>query len=134
MTVDPQAWEKSLSSLGGQLVTALKPVAAKLGVAAEHMYVVLVRQTFVESLACLVGWGAVAVGFFIASSHMSKFVDAEWTGDSREQGLTVSWLVFGIGLVIAAMTLSINLPGIINPEYGAIKTLIDAVSTKGACP
>jgi hypothetical protein len=60
MNTDPQVWQKSISTLGHQLVEALKPVAAKMGVAAEHLYGVLVRQSIVDSIANIVGFGIVA--------------------------------------------------------------------------
>lgn len=120
MDANPEAWEKSISTLGHELVTALEPVAAKLGVAAEHMYGILVRQSLVDGISSIVAWLIVAVSVSYIGYRIR-------TGDSRDDSQIVGWGLQGFAMIVLAITLGANLPSILNPEYGAIKTLIDSV-------
>lgn len=134
MDVNPEAWEKSISSLGHQLVEALKPVAEKLGVAAEHMYVVMVRQSLVDSLANIVGWGIFCFFLLFIGYRVRKEANNEKSkllpNDSDKEGAWItSWFVTTIGIIILSIAVGTNLSGILNPEYGAIKTLLDSVKT-----
>lgn len=135
MSGAPSEWGNAISTLGGQLVEALKPVAAKLGVAAEHMYGVLVRQSLVDGISGLVGWWVFAL-FLIYAGYRLRGTWADennWAGGDREFALFITWLFQGAGVVVIAVSLSSYLPMILNPEYGAIKTLLDSVKST-SCP
>lgn len=131
-TGTPEQWEKSIGSLGGQLVSALKPVAQKLGVAAEHMYWVLVRQSIAESLSNIASLGIVSLFvMYLGYSMRSSSRKDGYSSNDRSFLLAVGWLATALGVVIMAAALGTNMAGLVNPEYGAIKTLLDAVH--GGC-
>lgn len=121
--IDPGAWEKTISSLGHELVTALEPVAQKLGVAAEHMYGVLVRQSFVEGVTYIVSWLIVA----LSASYIGYRIRTDPDNVHNEDAVATGWFFQGFAMLILAIAIGVNLPSILNPEYGAIKTLIDSV-------
>jgi len=132
MNPNPEAWTKAISTLGGQLVDALKPVAEKLGVAAEHMYGVMVKQSYVDGISSIVGWSMFASFIFYAGYRLRKDLNKELAAEKISEndyfGMFVfSWFVQGLAVIMISMTLCFNLPSILNPEYAAIKTLIDAV-------
>lgn len=132
----PSEWGNAISTLGGQLVEALKPVAAKLGVAAEHMYGVMVRQSLVDGISGLVGWLVFAAFVMYAGYRMRGAWSAEknWAGGGdKEFMLFMTWAFQGVAIAMIAISLSAYLPMILNPEYGAIKTLLDSVKST-SCP
>jgi amino acid permease len=132
MNINPEAWSKAISSLGGQLVEALRPVAAKLGVAAEHLYGVLVKQALVDSISNIMGWGLFA-GFVIYIGYRLRLYAEKNKGElstTDQEGWTaVGWVVTTFGVIVMAITIGSNISGILNPEYFAIKELMDAVTT-----
>jgi hypothetical protein len=135
MNTNPEAWEKSISSLGHELVTALEPVAQKLGVAAEHMYGVLVKQSLVDGISNIAGWGIFAAFILYLGYRLRKEGTAGTFGPVVSRGfdsadaISTSWIVQTLGVIIIAIAVGANLGSILNPEYGAIKTLIDSVHT-----
>ena len=90
---NPKEWQEAISKLGGQLVDALRPVAAKMGVAAEHLYAVLVRQSIVENLSNLAGWWIVSVFVIYAAYRMRlEIVREKWKcEDDRAGALFLAW-------------------------------------------
>lgn len=130
MNTNPHDWQKSISAIGHEMATALQPVAVKMGVAAEHLYGVLVRQSLVDGI-CDLSSALLAFGFMAYFGHRSRaWAAANEKSDGAAPALVLGWVSLGIGFVLLSMALSVDLPKIINPEYYAIKTLLDAV--KGA--
>ncbi len=123
-TVTPD-WEASVTRLGGELVEALKPVAAKMGVAAERLYGVLVRQSIADSVAYMIGWGIVGLFGLYMGNKLREFGAVKQ--NSCEEACVFGWFITGLSVFILSMTVTCNISGIINPEYYAIKTLLDAV-------
>ncbi|MCP9283002.1 hypothetical protein [Bacillus safensis] len=111
-------------------------LAAKLGVAAEHVYGVLVKQAVVGGvLSTLMMIVAIIVAVFLTKSLAEK--SREYQKHVGEYGLNpyqvIHWFtVFAlVVLSIAALTNGPDMVGkIINPEYYAIKEILDTIGGK----
>jgi hypothetical protein len=107
-------------------ITAL---AASLKVGAEHVYEVLVKQQIVYSIIWTI---VLIIGIVFISIWLYRYKDdkEEWTdGDPTALGVFRTMQVFlGILLfMIGIMNIDTIITGFINPEYGALKDVIDMV-------
>jgi hypothetical protein len=107
-------------------ITAL---AASLKVGAEHVYEVLVKQQIVYSIIWTI---VLIIGIVFISIWLYRYKDdkEEWTdGDATALGVFRTMQVFlGILLfIIGIMNIDTIITGFINPEYGALKDVIDMV-------
>lgn len=117
-----------IEQFGTKLDSYIQVLAEKLGVAAEYVYPLFVKQQVIEGI-----WFFSAVAFFIFVGVImfvlgfKKGKKVDW-----KDGLYYALLIPG-GLIIFAtlMVLSAggskNLTKIINPEYAAIKEIIQMV-------
>jgi len=111
-------------------------LAAKLGVAAEHVYGVLVKQAVVSGvLSTLMMIAAIIVAVFLTKSLAKK--SREYQKHVGEYSLNpyqvIHWcMVFALTVLsIAALTNGSDMVGkIINPEYYAIKEILDTIGGK----
>ncbi|UJH95716.1 hypothetical protein [Bacillus phage vB_BtM_BMBsp2] len=111
-------------------------LAKQLGVAATHVYEVLVKQQFVEGISLLVKAG-VWIGILILIwTLMNKLIFKKWkehdspSGDAHfAMGILTVFVVIGsviIGYkVVDWVTLGIKM--LLNPEYYALDTLMEFV-------
>ncbi|MCY9372674.1 hypothetical protein [Bacillus haynesii] len=109
-------------------------LAAKLGVAAEHVYGVLVKQAVANSITDLFCGviafaAAIVLGVLIAKIVKRRFNVSEWD---------VEWffllIIVGI-LVIFPFVMGVDfstkgIKALINPEYYAIKEILDTIGGK----
>jgi hypothetical protein len=116
-------------------------IAAKLGVAAEHVYGILVRQQYVEGITTILGCLTfVAVMFFISrkitdltkstreSAKKKSFT--EISEDLAHVVLVLGWIAFFFALIFASFAIPDSVAKLINPEYYAIKEILDAIGGK----
>jgi hypothetical protein len=108
----------------GDIINGL---AEKLAVPAEHVYGVLVRQQIVQGVV----W-SVYLGFFILLFLFGLFGGlkydmefADWDEFSRWKLIIVISVLFSVIGFIGFFT--DGLPSLINPEYGAIKEIMEAL-------
>ncbi|MDE1437634.1 hypothetical protein P9C91_18085 [Bacillus licheniformis] len=111
-------------------------LAAKLGVAAEHVYGVLVKQAFASGVTdSIIGFVflmiAVIAGVIITRVTIKVYGerhcnwDCEWFFVVLAVGLLV---ILPGGISIYVITEGIK--GLINPEYYAIKEILDTIGGK----
>jgi len=100
---------------------AIQELANALKVPAEHVYSVLVKQQVI------LGWAsAISVGVFLILS----IVFCLWTRNDEYDnvgigaGAIFSCMLFGVALIIF---LSQGLSCLLNPEYGAIKDILQVM-------
>ncbi|QNH48715.1 MULTISPECIES: hypothetical protein [unclassified Bacillus (in: firmicutes)] len=104
-------------------------LAAKLGVAAEHVYGVLVKQAVANGVANIlagIGLIAIAITYVLIVLHLRDRFDVS------------AWAVVGIVAVLTVVTpvfagfpiLSEGIKAVINPEYYAIKEILDTIGGK----
>jgi len=110
---------------------ALSQLGAALKVGAEHVYEVLVRQQVVESITYLVV-GLVSVIFLIICYKQANKVQFDNYNNITKGGINMTYAVcFGVVGVITGLFALFNIQtivtGFVNPEYGAIKTILDTI-------
>ena len=109
----------------------LKALAEKLGTTIERLYPYFVRQVYVEAwiglLAGLLACGGVAGGgiYLYRFSRRMKAIepDKEWGSGMFFGGLAIVASVVVFGIILAG-----NLPGVLNPEYDAIRRIINTAT------
>lgn len=105
-----------------ELLKRLDVLAAKVGVASEHMWGVLVRQAYIEGISVLVATLLVAIGSVFI---WRQFVKSNGAYDD----LDVLWLIAGtistiIGIVFLVISVDLVPTAIFNPEYYALKQIL----------
>lgn len=119
-------------------------VASNLGVATEYVFTILVRQQFAEGIAWLVIsiitvvlGGFLLKWFFRGTNEKLKGIREKqanrWyeTSDGEDIFLGLRWVVFvaySIFVIVVLSTLPNTITQIINPEYHAIKEILDALT------
>lgn len=114
-------------------------LALNLGVASEHVYTLLVKQQMIGGISGIIfAFLYVIVGYLavkkISEATLSTEVKAKsggWFSDTTiGEDLTIFarralWVVYGIVVIIALFTLPYDLMRLINPEYYAIKEILN---------
>lgn len=107
-------------------------LAAKLGVAAEHVYGVLVKQAVVS--------GSVSIGASLVLLLIAIVIPILCMREAKRRkgiisdGLAIAfgWGVFAavFMLIISLVTGVIGIKAVLNPEYYAIKEILDTIGGK----
>lgn len=108
-------------------------LSEKLGVAAGHLWQVLVRQAIAEAVASLVLVVLCAVVVVVAGKIIrwaAKYGDENLNGCGEWPARCIAWtMVSVIALAVAGTTLFINLyqatMHLINPEYFALQKILE---------
>ena len=108
-----------------QLVTSgLDAIAAKLGVAAHHLWPVFIRQQMVWGIAYLIMSVAVCL-LFLASLRRLPKSEEELNANPTEKTLAIiGAVVFGCALIIVFAEFADILGRLINPQYYAFRDLV----------
>lgn len=117
----------------------IKSLADSLGVAAEHVYGLLVKQQIVEGAVELLLFSIILIsGFIFCKTISTKTKDfRENYKGKRITGLGedillfliyASWVFYGLAVIIALCTFPSSIGKLINPEYYAIKEILDVLS------
>lgn len=108
------------------LKTAIHSMADGLGIAAEHVYEVLVMQQIVKAciFSSLILVGTILMIFAVKQTFKVK----DWEEPTVKGVLWIIFLIVsGIMVGIGLGHLEIIMTGFINPEYGAIKDIMSFV-------
>ncbi|MFF2413499.1 hypothetical protein [Bacillus safensis] len=110
-------------------------LAAKLGVAAEHVYGVLVKQAMANGITdVIIGLVVTTILIAVFSAGKKAFVKSnissgmdilDWSMFTAVVGIAV---VVGFGFGLSFLTDGIK--AVINPEYYAIKEILDTIGGK----
>lgn len=121
---------------------ALKGIGEALKIGSEHVYSILIKQQMVVSISYLI---IIAVLAFLCTflwklflrdrARMSKEGDSWYRDCVEDHGVTVVYLILSvISTVAVAIVVGTNferiITGFVNPEYGAIHTILDKLSEK----
>jgi hypothetical protein len=121
-------------------------IAAKLGVAAEYLFEVLMRKAFAEGIGLTVGGallltaGIVAL-YFTIKTLLKAEIDRSgysWEHEAKNKygkimmvgdGVPFCLIFFGsiIATIVAFPLLYSGIMHVVNPEYYAIKEILDAI-------
>jgi chromate transport protein ChrA len=115
----------------------INELAKQLGVAATHVYGVLVRQQYVEALSALIT-DAVYVAILILlcvifSKMWKRALRAKDNGDSAFAMSFISFF-FTAGMIVAIIFLLADIKNsltrLLNPEYYALKDIMNFIQSK----
>lgn len=127
------AKEIDTSSVTKQIYSDVKQavgaIASGLKVGAEHVYIILVKQQIVYSVNWLL---FIVLGMIFIFNWLKKYKSDEkwWTSyDPTFLGIMrVFQLIIGaVMLIFGIFHIDIIVTGFINPEYGAIKEIMDLI-------
>ncbi len=107
--------------------SAIAVLSQKLGVAAEHVYGVLVRQQVAEGIFSLVAIALCIIGIFIASKFAKYGLSIY---EKHEDTAFLIVIIAGAGIIIMLSASIFNTSGvlkIVNPEYYAIQEITKMV-------
>lgn len=111
-------------------------LAEKLGVAAEHVYGVLVKQQMVSGVIGIFGMIAAIIFLGIVFTKLlKKGIEHNKVLDSFDTSPYTLVAIFfgavlGITVIVSFFVIPIGINQIINPEYYAIKEIIDTIGGK----
>ncbi|MEC0777472.1 hypothetical protein P9E81_08480 [Bacillus licheniformis] len=111
-------------------------LAAKLGVAAEHVYGVLVKQQIINgaigivgTIAALIFLGIVFTKLLKKGIEHNKVIDSFDTSPYMLVSIPVG-IALGITAIVGFFVIPIGINQMINPEYYAIKEILDTIGGK----
>lgn len=108
-------------------------LAKQLGVAAEHVYEILVRQQYVDGIGMLVKSGIWIVLFLVVWIAMTKLFYKKWDRieDDAQFGIGMLSLVLGIVTVIMTFIIigdvTLGIKKLLNPEYYALEDIMQFI-------
>lgn len=110
-------------------------LAKQLGVAATHVYEVLVKQQFVEGVSLGVKSGITILLILLTWYLVNKLVFKRYEFIEDETGLGFLVWIFGAALAFGTLLFAIDIVGditlavkkLLNPEYYALQDLMDFV-------
>ncbi|MEH7736872.1 hypothetical protein [Bacillus pumilus] len=110
-------------------------LAAKLGVAAEHVYGVLVKQAVANGVAdVIIGVVALSIIIVVLSAGKKAFVKSNISAGMDVFDWSMLTVIVGlvvvIGLSFGINILTNGIKAVINPEYYAIKEILDTIGGK----
>src|SRR5574343_1677278 len=118
----------------GQITYYLDKIAHKIGVASNKVWPWFIRQVYIDSIISWI-WLMASLTMFIlvlnfSTSHWERSPKENWYSivDSDHEGI---WLmvmaILAILLVISTINMVIEGFGFLNPEYRALRNLIQMV-------
>lgn len=117
----------NLKYVGDKIETAVTALAEKMGVAADYVYPLVVRQQVITGHT-VVGSAIIMLALALCLSWLSVTSMKRFINSGGDPILQVFGLVFSAGLCIAAMIMIPNaLLWINNPEYYAIKEILSLI-------
>jgi ABC-type uncharacterized transport system permease subunit len=122
--------EEQMGDVKQELFKRLDIIGERLGVAANHLWAVLVRQGFATGIADAI----VAVATLILALVAMKLA-RKWFGKAETEtkldflfGCSiVAWIVAGILLIVCFTYTYDAALELVNPEYYALKTILEAL-------
>ncbi|AMO25866.1 hypothetical protein Thu_238 [Bacillus phage Thurquoise] len=123
-----------------KLGSFIDELAKQLGVAATHVYEVLVKQQYVEGIGLLVKAGITIAILLFMWYLLNKFLIKNYA--VIEEDYDFGFLVWIIGAILAVVTfftilfvvgdITLGIKKLLNPEYYALETLMDFMKDQGA--
>ncbi|MCK9416477.1 hypothetical protein M0Q97_07455 [Candidatus Dojkabacteria bacterium] len=116
--------EKLIDKYGSKVSAAIVAIAKELKQPVEHVYVILVRQQIVKSIANLFLIIVTIVISYISIKSMTN-PKAEWeSGNVYSIGGVLLAILSVIILIISLFHFNEMITGFVNPEYGALSDII----------
>jgi hypothetical protein len=114
-----------------EILKRLDALAAKLGVASDKLWQILLAQGQIERTMTIV-WVALSLAATVASGllilrNAKRFSDASYDSGSLYLGNIIVFSVIGLISLCACMGSLSYLSGVINPEYFALRQILEVV-------
>lgn len=123
----PDSSAITFTKVYSDIKSGITALSSSLKVGSEHVYEVLVRQQLVESITSLIILILSLIGFILSHKIFKKGFKDDWD----EDGL---WLTFificiptAVFFVYNVFTINSMITGFVNPEYGAIKEILEVI-------
>lgn len=116
------------NNIGEKIVNAFNVIAEKIGVASEFVWKALIKQQYVESITNVIVYGvllAVILALILASVWLYKIDSGSNT--AAQLPIVLSVLVVVIFTIFFCSTITETVTGFVNPEYGALQEIGDAI-------
>jgi len=115
-----------------KIIEYIDALSVKLGVATEHVYGVMVRQQFVEGIVYSIVTLSVLIASIVAfKKSLQSFFKCCKQDEDRTFGFVIAYgLVLFMSFFAAISFLPDQILKIYNPEYYAIKTILDTIGGK----
>ena len=112
------------------MITALQPLADKLGTTAQYVWEMQVKQAYVDGFVALsgllLGIGLLIVAFRVFKSFYHYRLEDEY--DKFESEKLICILMFSlVGILFLVLNFSTTIECFINPHYHALSSLIKLV-------
>ena len=108
--------------------TGISALASGLKVGAEHVYEVLVRQQLVNAIVWLIVFVASVIFLRATIKYAIKVMEKEGMASEAEAAMVFFGNLLSVLMFIVALFhIDTIVTGFVNPEYGAIETIIDIV-------
>lgn len=131
---------KEITALIPQVTAVIKQMSQAMGVAAEHLYAVLVRQMFAEGVAGFVTDSLLTVALVVSIVTLVRWGLWLYGNDSRRGSdfhdfgypllASIGGGVLVVLLVCVVSSIETSVLKMVNPEYYAIERVIDKVNPK----
>jgi hypothetical protein len=107
---------------------ALEGLASGLKTTGDHVYTVLLRQQLIEAIEGLFIW-LITFCFILCFAHYIKKPFEDEYGDTTREGAIacIFGVVSGVFIIASFCWLNPIITGLFNPEYGALKVILDAI-------
>ena len=123
--MNPNDLEKTIDIIK----TNLQPLADKIGQGAGWTYELFVRQAYVNALTGLL-WEVVGIGLLVTAKKCFDKKPEDKYDDWNQNKWFLIVPALGIGLALTLLPLSNLIQALVNPNYQAIKLIIDLVKTQ----
>ena len=133
-TIMPDTAKVTFSKVYTDVKEGLKGLGSALKVGAEHVYTILVKQQLVYSITNMIVYIIFAfIGYFFLKRLGNVNKPENKTGYGSIRGHIMATLVLSgigtvVGIIFVLITLNITIAGFVNPEYGAIKDIMEFVN------
>ena len=108
--------------------TGISALASGLKVGAEHVYEVLVRQQLVNAIVWLIVFVASVIFLRATIKYAIKVIEKEGMASEVETVMAFFGNLLAVMIfIIALFHIDTIVTGFVNPEYGAIETIIEIV-------
>lgn len=107
--------------MSDEILKRIDALAAKLGIAASHLWSVYVKQARIEAIECI-GWGVMWLLISLAACFGARWLFK--SDDEHEVGPFVLAILIAVAAFLIACAQFASTPGmLINPEFWAFKEL-----------
>jgi len=117
--------DKYVDKIGG----VIEALAQKLEVPAEKVYATVVKQQAVNSIANIIAYIFLSVvGTILLYIGVKNIDDCE---DASVAPILIGSIMLLVVIIILPLTLQDTVTGFANPEYGALKDIMNMITGKG---